>query len=101
MHQVLLIGFTLPLIFNLLISFTRCHTGLMMYSIHIDESVIHVSIAARPSRLYVPFTEKLNSLLDHLDNQRTMHSSQNGAVEWVRGNQNDAHYRCHATLHGL
>jgi hypothetical protein len=37
----------------------------------------HVSIAARPSRLCVPFSKKLDSLLDRLDNQRTMHGSQN------------------------
>jgi hypothetical protein len=62
----------------------------MMCSIHIDESVIHVSMAAWPSRFYLPFSEKLNNLLDRLDNRCTVHGSQNGALEWARGNQNDA-----------
>jgi hypothetical protein len=61
----------------------------MMCSIHIDESIIYMSLAARPSCLCVPFSEKLDSLLDRLDNQRTMHDSQNGALKWS-GNQNDA-----------
>jgi hypothetical protein len=39
----------------------------MMYSIYIDESAIHVSIAARLSRLCVPFSKKLNNLLDSLE----------------------------------
>jgi hypothetical protein len=73
----------------------------MICSIHIDESGIHVSITARLSRLCVPFFEKLNSLLDHLDNQRTMHDSRNDALEWAHGNQNDAHYCSSTTLHGL
>jgi hypothetical protein len=90
MHRVLLFGFTLPSIFSLLINLTRCRTGLMMWSIHIDEFTIHVSIAARSSRLCAPFFKKLDSLLDRLDNRRTMHGSQNGALEWARGNQNDA-----------
>jgi hypothetical protein len=41
-----------------------------------------VSIVARPSHLYVPFSEKLDSLLDHLDNWCTMYGSQNDALEW-------------------
>jgi hypothetical protein len=44
-----------------------------MCSIYIDESTIHMSTATRPSRLYVLFSEMLGSLLDRLDNQRTMH----------------------------
>jgi hypothetical protein len=85
-------------IFNLLISFTRYHTGLMMRSIHIDESTTRVSSAARPSRLCIPFSKKLDSLLDCLDNRRMMHSFRNSALEWVRGNQNDTHYCSHATF---
>jgi hypothetical protein len=60
-----------------------------------------MSIAARPSRLYVPFSEKLDGLLDRLDNRCTMHSYQNDALEWARGNQNDVCYYSQATLHGL
>jgi hypothetical protein len=72
-----------------------------MYSIHIDVPAIHLSIAARLSCLYVPFTKKLDNLLDRLDNWCTMHSSQNGALEWVHGNQNDTHYCSRVTLHEL
>jgi hypothetical protein len=75
MHRVPLFVFMLPSIFNLLISFTIYRTGLMMCSIHIDESAIHMSIVARLSRLYVSFFEKLDSLLDCMDNRRMMHNS--------------------------
>jgi hypothetical protein len=73
----------------------------MMCSIHIDKSVIRMSIAARLPRLYVHFSKKLNNLLDPLDNWRMMHGSQNDALEWARENQNDAHYYSRVTLHGL
>jgi hypothetical protein len=73
----------------------------MMCLIHIDESTIHVSITAQLSHLCVPFSKKLDSLLDHLDNQCTMHNSRNGVLEWACGNQNDAQYYSCATLHGL
>jgi hypothetical protein len=72
-----------------------------MCSIHIDESVIHVSITARSSRLYIPFFKKLDSLLDHLDNQRTIHDSRNDTLEWARENQNNIHYCSRVTLHEL
>jgi hypothetical protein len=45
----------------------------MMCSINIDESTIHVSVAAWLSRLYVLLSEKLERLLDRLDNWRMMH----------------------------
>jgi hypothetical protein len=61
-----------------------------MCSIHIDESLIHVSIAAWLSRLYVPFSGELNSLLDRLDNRYSTHDSRSNALEWVCGNRNDA-----------
>jgi hypothetical protein len=32
-----------------------------------------MSIVAHTSHLYVPFSEKLDSLLDRLDNRRMMH----------------------------
>jgi hypothetical protein len=60
-----------------------------------------VSIAAQPSRLYVPFSKKLDSLFDSLDNWRMMHGSQNGALEWVRVNQKDTHYCSRAMLHWI
>jgi hypothetical protein len=63
-----------------------------MCSIHIDESVIHVSIVAWPSRLCVLFSEKLNSLLDRLDNLRMMHGFQCDMHEGVHGDRNDTHY---------
>jgi hypothetical protein len=50
-----------------------------------DEFAIHVSITTRPSLLYLPFSEKLNNLLDRLDNRPTMHGFQCDAHEWVRG----------------
>jgi hypothetical protein len=56
-----------------------------MRSIHIDESAIHVSAAAWPSRLCVPFSEKLDSLLVCLDNRSTMHGFQCDACEWAHG----------------
>jgi hypothetical protein len=54
-----------------------------MCSIHIDESVIHMSAAARLSRLCVPFSEKLDSLLACLDNRCTMHGSRCNTREWA------------------
>jgi hypothetical protein len=72
-----------------------------MYSINIDESTIHVFIAARPSRLYVLHSWTLERLLDHLDNRRKTHNFQYGALEWARGNRNDAHYCSVVMLHGL
>jgi hypothetical protein len=54
-----------------------------MCSIHIDESAIHVSIAARLSRLYIPFSKKLDILLDRLDNRRMTRGSQSDTLEWV------------------
>jgi hypothetical protein len=58
-------------------------------------------IAARSSRLGVPLSKKLDSLLARLDNQCTMHDSQNGALEWVRESQKDAYYCSRAMLHGV
>jgi hypothetical protein len=48
-----------------------------------------VSIAARLSRLCVPFSEKLDSLLDRLGNRRTMSDSRNDALKWALRNQNN------------
>jgi hypothetical protein len=42
MRRLPLIDFTLPSIFNIMISFTRRHTGLMMCLIHIDVSATRV-----------------------------------------------------------
>jgi hypothetical protein len=58
-------------------------------------------IATWLSRICVSFSAKLDSLLDHLDNRRMMHGSQNDALKWTRGNQNDSHYYGHAMLHWL
>jgi hypothetical protein len=52
----------------------------------------------RLSCLCVPFSEKLDNLLDRLDNRCMMHGSRNGALEWARGNQKDIHYYSRATL---
>jgi hypothetical protein len=38
-------------------------------------------IVAQPSGLCVPFSEKLDSLLDRLNNRRMIHGSRNGALE--------------------
>jgi hypothetical protein len=57
--------------------------------------------AARPSHVITLHSWKLKRLLDRVDNQRTMHDSQNDALEWVCGNRNDAHYCGAAMLHGL
>jgi hypothetical protein len=70
----------------------------MMCLIHIDEFTIHVSIAARLSRLCILFFEKLDSLLDCMDNRCMMHGSQNDALDCWCGNQNDICYCCHTTL---
>jgi hypothetical protein len=99
--QLLLIGFMLPIIFILRIILIQCCTGLMMCSIHIDESAIHVSIASRCSRLYVPYSKKLDSLLERLNNQRMMHDFQCGVHKWVHRNRNDTHYYSTAMLNGL
>jgi hypothetical protein len=45
----------------------------MMCSIHIDESTIHMSVVVWPSRLCVPFSEKLDNLFVCLDNRCMMH----------------------------
>jgi hypothetical protein len=59
--------------FNLLRIFIRWFTGFMMCSIHIDESLIHRSAAARPPHLCVFLSKKFDSLLACLDNRHTMH----------------------------
>jgi hypothetical protein len=69
-----------------------------MCSIHIDESVIHMSATAWPSHLCVPFFEKLDSLLTCLDNRCTMHDFQSNACEWARGDRNDVCYCSDVTL---
>jgi hypothetical protein len=61
----------------------------------------HVLSATGPSRLYVPFSKKLDSLLDRLDNRIMMHGSQNDALKWVRENQKGTHYCSSTTLHWL
>jgi hypothetical protein len=76
MLWLLLIGFMLSPIFKLQVIFIRCCTGLIMCSINIDKSVIHMSITARPSHLCVLLSRKLERLLDHLDNQCTTHNFQ-------------------------
>jgi hypothetical protein len=95
---VLLTGFMLPSIFNLWVIFIWCCAGLMMCSIHIDESTIHVSNVAWPSHLCVPLSKKLNSLLDRLDNRRMMNDFQCNTCKWTRVDQNDAHYYSATTL---
>jgi hypothetical protein len=52
-----------------------------MCSIRLDESAMHVSKVARSSHLYELFVEKLDSLLDRLDNRRTMHDSPSIAID--------------------
>jgi hypothetical protein len=64
-------------------------------------SLQHVSPTARPSRLCVPFSKKLDSLIDRLDNQHMMYDSRNGALEWVRGNRKDTYYYIRAMLRWL
>jgi hypothetical protein len=73
----------------------------MMYSIHIDESATRVDCCTAVTSFIYLFSKKLNSLLDHLDNQHMMHGSQNDVLEWVHLNQNDIHYCSGATLHCL
>jgi ribosome assembly protein YihI (activator of Der GTPase) len=69
-------------------TFTRCYNGLMMCYVNHDESATHVSKVARMSRLRVLFVEKLDILLDRLDNQRTMHISRSVAIDYWCGNRN-------------
>jgi hypothetical protein len=71
-----------------------------MCLIHIDESATRLDSCMTVTSLCT-FSEKLDNLLDCLDNQRTMHGSQNGALEWACGNQNDAHYCSRVILHTL
>jgi hypothetical protein len=93
-----LIGFMISLIFHLLIISTRCCSGLITYLIHIDESAIYVLIVARPSCLYVPLSEKLDSLLGRLGNRCMMHGSQSDVLNWWCGNRNDTHLCSDVTL---
>jgi hypothetical protein len=44
-----------------------------------------MSIVARPSCLLCTFSEKLNRLLDHLDNRHMMHDSRSDVLKWVSG----------------
>jgi hypothetical protein len=60
-----------------------------------------VPVVARPSRLYVPLSEKLDRLLDHLDNCHTMHGSQGDALEWVRMDRKDTRHYSGTMLLGL
>jgi hypothetical protein len=53
----------------------------MMCSIYLDESAIRVSKATRQLHLYILFAEKLDNLLNHLDNRRTMHGPQSIAID--------------------
>jgi hypothetical protein len=62
-----------------------------MCLINIDESALQMTIVSRPSHLCVSFSEKLDTLLNRLDNRRMMHGFQYDALEWARGNRNDAH----------
>jgi hypothetical protein len=55
-----------------------------MYSIYIDESTTCVNCYTAVTYV-VSFFEKLNSLLNRLDNRCTMHGSQSDALKWVRG----------------
>jgi hypothetical protein len=70
-----------------------------MCLIHIDESAIDVSIIARPSHLCVSFSEKLDHLLDRLDDRRMMHDFQCDVHDWARGDQYSGHYCSIVTLH--
>jgi hypothetical protein len=99
MHWDSSIYFILSLNLGLLMTLTRCCGGLMMCLILLDESTTHVSKAARSSCLYVFFAEKLDSLLDHLDNRHKMHGSQNIAIDCWSRNQNGTRYCSHAMLH--
>jgi hypothetical protein len=40
----------------------------------------------------VPFSTKLNSLLDRLGNRRMMHDYQSDTLKWVRGSRKYIHY---------
>jgi hypothetical protein len=60
-----------------------------------------MSLVARSSHHCLPFSERLDNLLNHLNNRRMMHGSQNDILEWVRVNQNDVHQCSRAMLHGL
>jgi hypothetical protein len=57
-----------------------------------------MSITARLSRLSVLYSQKMMRLLHRVNNRCTMHDFQNVALEWVHGNQNDAHYYSVVTL---
>jgi hypothetical protein len=63
-----------------------------MGSINLDKSATHVFKVARPSHLHALFVEKIDSLLDRLDNRCTMHGSQSIAIDYWCRNQNDIHY---------
>jgi hypothetical protein len=49
----------------------------------------------------VSFSEKLNHLLDRLDNWHMMHGSQSDGLKWVHGSQKYAHYYSGVTLYGI
>jgi hypothetical protein len=72
----------------------------MMCSIHIDESALHVSTVAWSSHLCVPCSEKLDSLLVCLDNRHTVHGFQCNTREWARRDWNDARFCSTAMLQG-
>jgi hypothetical protein len=76
-----LVGFMLSSILTALKCFSWCCSGLMMCSTHLDESVIRVKSCAIVTSMYT-FYGHLDSLLDRLDSQCTMHGSQSIAINW-------------------
>jgi hypothetical protein len=91
----------LSLVLSLLVTFTRCCNGLMMCSINLDESATHVSKVARPSHLCVLFAKKLDSFLNRLANQCSMHGSWGVAIDCCWGNRNGTCYYSSMMPHRL
>jgi hypothetical protein len=73
----------------------------MMCSIHIDESTTRVECCKAVTSSVYLFSEKLNSLLDRLNNRHMMDGSRSDALKWVQGSQKHAHYCSGAMLHEL
>jgi hypothetical protein len=72
-----------------------------MCSIHIDESVTRVDYCMVVTSSVYIFFEKLNSLLDRLDNRCMIHDSRSDTFKWVCRSRKYVHCCSGVTLHGL
>jgi hypothetical protein len=76
----LLISFMLSLVLTTLTCFSRCCSGLMICSTHLDEFATCVKSYTVVMSLCT-FSGQLDSLIDRLDNRRMTHGSQSVIID--------------------